>query len=79
MGKANESLKTKFSYGVSAGPSIVAVHESRLPSALGKAEIPGEGESISCINSDCRLNEVSLVNVPRQYATADPTYRLVTL
>lgn len=37
------------------GPIIVAVHESKSPSALGKADIPGDGESISCISSDCRL------------------------
>lgn len=29
----------------------------RLPSASGNAEIPGVGESMRVINSDCRLQE----------------------
>lgn len=35
---------------------MVAVQERRLPSASGKAEIPGEGWSMSCISSACRLH-----------------------
>jgi len=40
---------------VSFGPTMVAVQCSRLPSASGKAEIPGVGDSIRVINSDCNL------------------------
>ena len=40
---------------------MVAVHERRLPSASGKAEIPGEGESMSCINSAWRLRQSSVL------------------
>jgi len=54
-GKAKESLKVRPAYGVSSGPSIVAVQERRLPSAEGKAEIPGADEVMSCINSVCNL------------------------
>ena len=48
-------------YGVSSGPSIVAVQERRLPSAEGNAEMPGAEEVMSCINSVCKLPLVSLV------------------
>lgn len=34
---------------------MVAVQERRLPSAEGKAEIPGAEEVMSCINSVCKL------------------------
>lgn len=34
---------------------MVAVHDSRFPSAEGKAETPGAGEVINCINSVCSL------------------------
>lgn len=36
---------------MSAGPVMVAVQLSRLPSASGKAEMPGVVESMSCISS----------------------------
>ena len=45
----------RLAYGVSSGPSMVAVHDWRLPSADGKAEIPGAADVISCINSVCKL------------------------
>lgn len=63
FGKANESLNVRLAYGVSSGPSMVAVHEVRsTPSPEGKAETPGAGEVMSCMSSVCKL-KVSLVNV----------------
>ena len=35
---------------------MVAVQCMRLPSASGKAEMPGVGESMRVISSDCKLN-----------------------
>lgn len=54
-GKAKESLKTSFAYGVSSGPSMVAVQERRLPSADGNAETPGAGEVMRVMSSVWRL------------------------
>lgn len=62
-GKAKESLKVRFAYGVSSGPSMVAVQERRFPSAEGKADIPGAEEVISCINSVWRLLMLDLGEV----------------
>ena len=45
----------RFSYGVRSGPAIVAVQLRRLV-AEGNALIPGGGESIRVISSDCRLH-----------------------
>src|SRR5579859_3904097 len=42
---------------------IVAVQCMRLPSASGNAEIPGVGESMRVISSDCRLQEKRLVSM----------------
>lgn len=63
-GKAKESLNVSPAYGVSSGPSIVAVQDMRLPSADGKAETPGAGEVISCINSVCNLQITKLATCP---------------
>ena len=41
---------------MSLGPMIVAVQCSMLPSASGKAEMPGVGESMRVISSDCKLS-----------------------
>lgn len=38
-----------------SGPSIVAVQDRRLPSADGKADIPGAGEVMRVISSVCNL------------------------
>ena len=43
---------------MSLGPMIVAVQCSMLPSASGKAEMPGVGESMRVISSDCNLQVV---------------------
>lgn len=42
---------------MSLGPSIVAVHCVRVLSEVGKAEIPGVGESIRFINSVWSLQD----------------------
>ena len=56
FGKAKESLNVRSAYGVSSGPSIVAVHDVRSPpSPDGKADTPGAGEVMSCISSVCSL------------------------
>jgi hypothetical protein len=38
---------------------MVAAQQSMLPSAPGKAEMPGVGDIISVISSDCNLVSVS--------------------
>ena len=43
---------------MSVGPIMVAVQERRSEGELGKAEILGVGESMSCINSVWRLGSV---------------------
>lgn len=51
-GNANESLNVRSAYGVSSGPSMVAVHDVRsTPSPDGKAETPGAGDVMSCMSS----------------------------
>ena len=35
---------------------MVAVHERRLPSAEGNAEMPGVEDVMSCISSVCNLS-----------------------
>lgn len=50
-----DSLNVRAAYGVSSGPSIVAVQARRFPGSDGKAETPGAAEVISCINSVCKL------------------------
>ena len=40
---------------MSFGPMMVAIQCSMLPSASGKAEMPGVGESMSVMSSDCNL------------------------
>lgn len=68
MGKEKESLKERFSYGVSVGPEIVAVQERRFPSASGNADMPGEGDIMSCMSSLCRLcSQKAVVSLYSQY------------
>ena len=53
------SLKVSFSYGVPLGPESVAVHLV-MSAPDGKAEMPGVGEVIRAMSSDCNLyNRVS--------------------
>lgn len=58
---------------------MVAVHDKRLPSALGKAEIPGEGESMSCINSDWSLKANMVLETVAQDIIHSRTNLFVTL
>ena len=62
----------------------------RLPSASGNAEIPGVGESMRVISSDCRLQEKRVVSIDvasrfllysgkSMRGQRPGTYRLVTL
>ena len=44
---------------------MVAVQLSMLPSASGKAEMPGVVESISCISSACSLQKTSVLDAVR--------------
>ena len=50
-GNWNESLRFRFAYGVSAGPTIVAFHFRRFSADEGNAETPGVPEHMICMSS----------------------------
>ena len=66
---------------MSEGPAIVAVQLSKFSGEEGNAEIPGVLESISCISSVWRLQNVSamLQDMIKSDYEVSGSYRLVTL
>lgn len=48
-------MKVRFSYGVPAGPESVAFHLV-MSVSVGKADMPGVGDIMRFISSDCRLD-----------------------
>ncbi len=78
-GKSNDSLNVRPAYGVSSGPEMVAVQRRRFSGLLGKAEMPGVVDIMSCMSSVCRLGTRDQFGLGNGLGTQVRTYRLVTL